>query len=123
MTGVERQGPAIVGRQAIEARHRGPIETLGDHLVEGEHAALASALGIRERGGRRIQLCCIVPMTVAGFAMTGRTILAEQRRAAREVRSFLRRQRHWVGGKQRGSQAVRDDCDLLGVGLVGDGAL
>jgi len=61
MTGVERQGPAIVGRQAIEARHRGPVETLGDHLVEGEHAALASALGIRERDGRSIQLCGTLP--------------------------------------------------------------
>ena len=77
MTGVECQGPAITDWQAAEARHRGPVETLGDHLVEGEHAALTGAFGLRERDGRDIQLCGIRSMTVAGLAMADGAVLTE----------------------------------------------
>jgi hypothetical protein len=83
MAGIERQGPAIINWQAVETRHRGSVETLGDHLIEAEHAALGGTLGVGERDRRGIQLCGLRPMTVAGFAMAGRTVLAEHRRAAR----------------------------------------
>jgi hypothetical protein len=55
--------------------------------------------------------------------LAGRTILAKQRRTAHGLGSLFRRQRHWVGRKQCGSQAACDACDLLRIGLVGDGLL
>jgi hypothetical protein len=123
MTSVQCQGPAVIGRHALETRHRGAVETLGDHLVKAEYAALTCAVGVREGDGRRIQLGGVRPMAVAGFAVAGRTILAKQRHAAREVGSLFRRQRDRVGRKQCGSKAACDACDLLRIGLVGDGPL
>jgi len=89
MTSVQCQGPAVIGRQALETRHRGAVETLGYHLVEAEYAALTCAVRVRDGDGRRIQLDDVRPMTAAGFAVAGRTILAKQRRAAPEVGTFF----------------------------------
>ena len=83
--GMESERPAILGRQAGEARHRRAFEPLADHLVEAEQAALAGAGAVGEGDRRRIELARRRGVGEAGGAVAGGAILGIERGAAGEV--------------------------------------
>src|SRR3546814_2561189 len=78
MPGIKGKRPTIVARQRRETLHRGAVDALIYHLIERKGAALASAINVGESNRRGSEFGGIRTVTVAGSAMSARTILDEK---------------------------------------------
>ena len=99
--GKEGQGPAVFVGQGAEGRHRRPLDTLRDHLVQGHQTARRGALAVGEGNRTRVQIRGQRPVAGARGAVARSALLRIQRRAAREIGHGLGRYGYRVGGNHQ----------------------
>ena len=102
--GVEGERPAVLLGQRGEALHRRAFEALGDHLVEGEQAALAGAGAVGEGDRRRVELGEGAARPLA-LARRGRT-RNSRRRAPRRARGRARAPARAAPDRRRAGRAA-----------------
>ena len=120
LAGAIGKRPFVGVGQYREALHRRAVETLADHLIERERAALACSRAIGKCDRRRIELARHRGLRVPSRTVATGAILREERRPASEIGDLPWTERHRIGPKQVRAQRPSGLRDRFRRGLVLD---